>query len=90
MVELYGHYYVLSHRYKCHECKQAADLAKQANQVAEATTAAENVHPMAVPKFTFMAWNKTCLELLPDGLGEYFPAFLTHWCGVDKSIIDLM
>lgn len=37
-----------------------------------------------------MGYDTKSRELLPDGLGEYFPTFITHRAAIDKSIIDLM
>lgn len=40
--------------------------------------------------YTFMGYNARSRELLRDGLGDLFPAFLTHKGAVDMVIIDLM
>jgi hypothetical protein len=41
-------------------------------------------------QYTFMAWNKTSLELYLHGYGKAFSAFLTWWSRVDKLVLDLM
>jgi len=43
-----------------------------------------------VRPYTFMSYNAMSVALLEDGLGEYFPAYLSHRSGCDKCVIDLM
>ena len=93
IITLYGHYYIISRRYKCNHCEaQAMQLREIAARAAAAhggTT--EDVHRTNESHpYTFMGYNTRSRELLPDGLGERFPAFLTHRGGVDMSVLDLM
>ncbi|CAJ1964154.1 unnamed protein product [Cylindrotheca closterium] len=37
-----------------------------------------------------MAWNRNTLELYPHGIGQDFPAFLTHRSGVDCLLLGMM
>ena len=37
-----------------------------------------------------MGYNKETVSLLPNGYGLYFPSFLSHRSGLDKSVLDLM
>ena len=98
IVDFYGHYFVISRRYICMNCKSEADQANKMNQKVEELSqkAQENgvtidiQQRLEVPSYTFMAWNMRSVELLPDGLGDYFPAFLTYKAGVDLSVIDFM
>ena len=98
-VDFYRHYFIISRRHICRDCEKEAKTAKQANAVATAAAAAaasnadgsfEVVQLMPVPKYTFMAWNKCSINQLPDGLGENFPAYLTHRAAIDLVLLDFM
>ena len=96
VVSLFQHYYVISRRYKCHHCKLEAKHVKEAAALAASHVGGridehvEREEETAAPSYTFMGYNSRSRELLPDGLGEHFPAFLTHRGAVDMCIIDLM
>ena len=103
VVALDHDYYCLSRRYRCRACEQKAkeqkaeELKKKAEDAAGATPGlevvvhvTETVKPLEEHRYTFMAWNRTTLELYPYGYGSEFPAFLTHRAGVDRIIVDLM
>jgi len=98
VTDLYGHYYIMSRRYKCNSCEKHAAAIKKAeeeqNQQDEETNTADadgaRQNEKSAPEYTFMGYNEKTLQLLPDGLGDKFPAYLTHKAGVDMSLIDLM
>ena len=95
VVDFYRNCFVISRRCICHDCEKVAKEAKHANKKAldaakKDSMSAESAQLMPVPKYTFMAWDKRSLDQLPDGLGEEFPAFLTHRAVVDLSIVDFM
>ena len=86
VIALYGHYYVVSRRYRCVGCLEAIVGARQ---VAENAGAAVE-EDFSEKQYTFMGYNEESRELLPFGFGNDFPAFFTHRCAVDKTVIDLM
>ena len=134
VLTLYGHYYVISRRYKCLHCeeivqqKQAMALKAASQAVAahgvtieavvdDTVTMADETITNAMthntegaaansdaqdightnrdlgndmPPYTFMGYNAKSRELLPDGLGNLFPAFFTHKGAVNMVLIDLM
>jgi len=68
-------YYVMTRRYKCGACVETATLQSDRAQK---------------PSQTFMGWNKHSLPRNNFGRGSYFPAYLTHRSGVDKSLLSLL
>jgi len=100
VVDLCGHYFVISRRYKCCSCETRAAAIKTAQKehesdLAEAFNSDQTDNAITKKKevslqYTFMGYNPKTLQLLPDGLGDEFPAYLTHRSGVDMGLIDLM
>ena len=41
-------------------------------------------------KYTSLGWNKRLLYLMPHGNGKQNHVFLTHWSGVDKTLLGIM
>ena len=98
MIDFYGHYFLISRRYICNKCEEEAKAAKVVNDAQEAARRAaeksggsiEIVQHLELPSYTFMAWDKGSIQRLPDGLGDNFPAFLTHRAAVDIKLLDFM
>ncbi|CAJ1958310.1 unnamed protein product [Cylindrotheca closterium] len=93
VVALDHDYYCISRRYRCNNCEQKAREAKIAIQQ---SAAANNIaiqfteETDSGQQYSFMAWNRKTLELYPHGIGQEFPAFLTHRSGVDRLLLDMM
>ena len=72
---------LLTHWHRCRHCEAEVEHVKQAAalaaQVREASVE-EVDNKLERASFTFMGYDTKSRELLPDGLGEYFPAFTTH------------
>jgi hypothetical protein len=82
-------YFIISRRYTCYDCemraKEVKDMAKVAAEAAGLRV--EEMEPDEDTKtapYTYMGWHKDSLPLIPFGLGDKFPAFLSHRGGVDK------
>ena len=94
IVALDHDYYCVSRRYRCNNCEQKAREAKLAIQQ---SAAANNIAIQFTDEtdnngqqYSFMAWHKKTLELYPHGIGQQFPAFVTHRSGVDRLLLDMM
>ena len=81
--------YVMGPRYLCPCCRNksrafldAKNAESNMNSDAEHETESDEVPPT----YTFMAWNAKSLPLIWKGLGEEFPAILTHKSGLCKDI----
>jgi len=92
VVDLTSCYYIMSRRYKCHQCFE--DLKEHLG----AATRVAQAHGAQVlcggddkqeRRYTFMGYHPVSVAKLPYGLGDSFPAFLTHRGAVDMGIIDL-
>ena len=81
-------YYVVTRRYICRDCEDTkSELVKEMEQQAKDSNGEiEEVNF----KYTFMGWDSDMLPLLKYGLGDEFPAFLTHKAGLDKQVLDWM
>ena len=92
------HYFTISRRYICGRCKKVRDEQKQramdsAAHLGVTVEEVEEVDGATKQKrqqFTFMGYNPVSVQLLPNGYGNHFPAFLTFKGAVDMGIIDLM
>ena len=70
-----GHYYIMTRRFACDVCCQAAaDIEKKADK----------------PSQTFMGWDSRSLPHMAYGRGERFPAHLSHRSGIDKKMMHLL
>ena len=87
-MDLCNTYYVMGRRYKCNHCEERKNEIESALE--ESTEANDFKIEEVKYKYTFRAWDQGSLLYLPRGLGEEFPAFLTHKSGVDKKIVDMM
>ena len=88
IVDLCSTYYIIGRQYKCNHCEeQKNEIERALEQSAEANDC--EIEEVKY-KYTFRAWDRGSLPYLPRGLGEEFPAFLTHTSGVDKKIVDMM
>lgn len=87
-----GHYFILSRRYVCHDCKerliqQRKDLCRQ---LADSGVTVKKVNCDDGEQYTFMPWDRDSVPLLSFGRGDEFPAILTYKQGLDKDVIDWM
>jgi hypothetical protein len=69
-------YYIMTRRYKCMHCKDAAD-GMQKNDPDR-------------PSWSFMGWHEDSLTHSAFGIGETFPAHLTRKAAVDKKLLGLI
>jgi hypothetical protein len=81
VVTMNSNYFVMSRRYICHRCNKDDSKGKSVQTQNELTQ---------IQQASFMGYNSTSRCRLPFGLGEYFPAFITHRSAVDMSVIDMM
>ena len=76
-------YYLLSQRYKCHECERLRSI-QQSLQGDEHTNDKEK------RTYMFMGYNMKSTPLLPYSYGDHLNAFLTRKAGVHMEVIDFM
>ena len=85
---MYKNEFIISRRYICSTCK---DKKKALTDVVEAVAADAGVEVTVGQvqlKYTFMAWNHTCMPLYPFGRGDLFPVFLTWKAAISCELID--
>lgn len=74
----------------CNDCTAKADDCKKRSQQAGLSEDEKKKILADAPQKTFRITTPEYLAKLDHGLGDQFPAFLTHIGGVDKGLIDLM
>jgi hypothetical protein len=90
------HWFGISRRYICHDCKAVHFEKKCATAaIAQRLGLTVNIEPVVETAgdkthYTYMAWNPKTLALLPYSYGDYFLAFFKLRAGLDTSLLDQM
>ena len=80
--------YCMGPRYKCTRCKEHREALKVAAESASSPEA--EIIPYKSIKYTFMGWNAGTLPFIHRGLGDEFPAVLTHKSGLAKEWVSML